>query len=169
MTEAYDIFISYEYENKDIVLKLYENLTQTFGLKVWMDLKCIRIGDNLSERILNALKSSKILVSCMTKSYSLTTNCQKEFLVADSLRKKMVILMFEDNRLSDLGKLGKIMDRFIRINMFKDKESLNINSENCWKGNLSNALYYIIETILGIDLSSKIPNFRNRVSKETNN
>ena len=51
----------------------------------------------------------------------------------------------------DLGKIGLIMDKFIRINIFKDTDALNY-----WNGNLASALFVTIETMLGIDLSSKI-------------
>lgn len=147
----HDIFLSYEYGNTAQVIKLYDKLTKTYELKTWLDIKSLKIGDDLSEKILKAIKACKILICCMTKNYSQTRYCQKELVVADNLNKKIIVLMFENQRLQDLGKIGLIMDKFIRINIFKDADALEH-----WCGNLASALFVTIETMLGIDLSHKI-------------
>ena len=147
----HDIFISYQYDNTTQVAKLYDKLTATYEIKCWLDIKSLKVGDDLSEKILKAIKACKILICCMTKNYSQSRYCQKELVVADSLNKKIIVLMFENQRLKDLGKIGLIMDKFIRINIFKDSDALNY-----WCGNLASALFVTIETMLGIDLSAKI-------------
>lgn len=149
--EIYDIFISYHYDSKPQVLKLYDKLTETYELKVWLDLKSLKVGDDLSEKILYGIRASKLLICCMTKNYSNSTHSQKELVVADNFRKRIVVLMFENHRMQDLGKIGLIMDRFIRINIFKDA-----NAIETWRGNLASALFFTIETMLGIDLSAKL-------------
>ena len=153
INDAYDhdIFISYQYDNTASVIKLYEKLTKTYEIKTWLDIKSLKVGDDLSEKILKAIKACKILICCMTKNYSQSRYCQKELVVADSLNKKIIVLMFENQRLKDLGKIGLIMDKFIRINIFKDSDALE-----CWCGNLASALFVTIETMLGVDLSLKI-------------
>jgi hypothetical protein len=136
----------------------------------------------LSEKILKAIKACKILICCMTKNYSQSRYCQKELVVAvmlfcinkvcfvnyiflilkDSLNKKIIVLMFENQRLKDLGKIGLIMDKFIRINIFKDTDALNY-----WCGNLASALFVTIETMLGIDLSLKIDEENSTYKKQS--
>ena len=36
-TNKYDVFLSYQWDVKPSVLKLYEQLTEVHGLKCWMD------------------------------------------------------------------------------------------------------------------------------------
>jgi hypothetical protein len=113
-------------------------------------MKTLKIGDDLSEKILYGIKNSRLLICFMTKKYAHTVHCQKELVLADTFKKKIIVLMFENYRVNELGRIGLILDKFIRINIFKD-----LPSNNLWAANLSGALYFTIETMLDLETSHK--------------
>ncbi|CAF0857568.1 unnamed protein product [Brachionus calyciflorus] len=105
---SYDIFISYNSEIKDKVIKLYRQLTQKHKFTVWMDqyeIGSSRLSDELSHAILN----SKIFLCCITKKYSESENCKDEICYAKIFKKNMIVLMFERLTITDLGGVGFII------------------------------------------------------------
>ncbi|CAF1106367.1 unnamed protein product [Brachionus calyciflorus] len=123
---SYDIFISYNWDIKERVNRLYCELTQKYNLKVWMDQ--YEIGSNrLVDELSNAILSSKIFLCCITKKYTESENCKDEIDYAKNLKKNMIVLMFERLTISDLGGVGFIIGPKVRFNCYKDPQMF----ENC--------------------------------------
>ncbi|CAF1033468.1 unnamed protein product [Brachionus calyciflorus] len=123
---SYDIFISYNWDIKDQVNRLYRQLTGKYNLKVWMDQYEIgskRLVDELSTAILN----SKLFLCCITKKYTESENCKDEIDYAKNLKKNMIVLMFERLVITDIGGIGFIIGPKVRFNCYKDPQMF----ENC--------------------------------------
>ena len=89
----YDIFLSYNWDHKAHVQKLYEKLVH-MNLKVWVDFKEL---DNtpLTDQLADGITNSRVFMCCVTKKYSQSDNCKLEFHYAKTNKKLMIILMFE--------------------------------------------------------------------------
>lgn len=145
MTE-FDAFLSYQWNSKPRINRLYEYLTEKRGLKVWIDSHemgttnltdeiakgSLIISSNLTKEIriffkscdlfIKGIKSSKIFVCSITQAYSDSENCRREVEFASTLKKPMVVLMLERLEIGDLGGLGFLINPFVRINCYKYPE-----------------------------------------------
>ena len=57
----------------------------------------------------NAIKESRIFVCFITKEYYESHNCNLEIEYANTLKKKMIVLMIERLEIKDLGGVGFII------------------------------------------------------------
>jgi hypothetical protein len=74
----YDIFISYNWNVKKQV-KLLHEILENLNYKVWRDEKELNAGNNsLTAELANAIETSKIFLSCVTKDYCKSYNCNLE-------------------------------------------------------------------------------------------
>jgi isocitrate dehydrogenase len=90
-----DIFISYNWNIKDQVKKLYENL-KSLGYNVWLDDKNLETSNNaLTVQLASAIKNSKLFICCVTTDYCKSNNCNREIEYADSSAKPIIPLMIE--------------------------------------------------------------------------
>ena len=90
-----DIFISYNWNIKKQVKSLYEMLTGQ-NYKVWMDDKELNAGSSaLTAELANAIKTSKIFLSCVTEDYCKSFNCNLEVEFASQSKKTMIVLMVD--------------------------------------------------------------------------
>ncbi len=83
------IFISYSWEEKPLVLRLEKEL-QAAGAQVWVDHEGIRGGDNLPERISEALEWCDTLTLVWTKAASHSRWVKLEWTNAISLEKSII-------------------------------------------------------------------------------
>ena len=91
----FDVFISYNWGIKAQVQKLYDILT-SLNYKVWMDERELNAGSNpLTAELAMAIKNSKVILSCITKDYCASYNCNLEVEYAPAKKKQMVVLMIE--------------------------------------------------------------------------
>jgi hypothetical protein len=91
----YDVFISYNWAIKAQVQKLYQVLT-SLNYKVWMDERDLNTSNNpLTAELTMAIKNSKVILSCITKEYCASYNCNLEVEYASAKKKQMVVLMIE--------------------------------------------------------------------------
>jgi len=91
----YDVFISYNLEIKKQVQQLY-NILQSLNYKVWIDEKELNSGNSpLTTELAMAIKNSKVILSCITKDYCKSFNCNREIEYASAKKKQMVALMIE--------------------------------------------------------------------------
>jgi hypothetical protein len=119
----FDVFISYNWDVKDSVKALYNELTRTYSLRVWMDeyeLGQTRLVDELSK----AIHNSQVFLCCITKKYSESENCKDEIDYAKSLKKPMVVLMFDRLTMDELGGVGFIIGPKVRFNCYKNPNML---------------------------------------------
>jgi len=91
----FDVFISYNWEIKDQVKKLYQVLT-SLNYKVWMDQTDLNAGSSpLTVELALAIKNSKVILSCLTKDYCKSYNCNSEVEYASAKKKQIITLMIE--------------------------------------------------------------------------
>jgi hypothetical protein len=91
----FDVFISYNWAIKAQVQILYAILT-SLNYKVWMDERELNAGSTpLTTELAMAIKNSKVILSCITKEYCASYNCNLEVEYASAKKKQMVVLMIE--------------------------------------------------------------------------
>jgi hypothetical protein len=91
----YDVFISYSWAIKVQVLKLYAILT-SLNYKVWLDERELNAGSSpLTAELAMAIRDSKVILSCITKDYCKSYNCNLELEYASAKKKQMIVLMIE--------------------------------------------------------------------------
>ena len=92
----FDVFISYNWAIKAQVQKLYAILT-SLNYKVCMDERELNAGNNgLTAELAMAIKNSKVILSCITKEYCKSYNCNLEVEYASAKKKQMITLMVEE-------------------------------------------------------------------------
>ena len=114
----FDVFISYNWDHKKQVRRLYDELTKKYGLKCWLDdveLKASALMDELAKGIQN----SRVICCCITRKYCKSDNCIGEINYAKTIGKPMVILMFERLNMQALEGVGFIIGKLIRVNAYK--------------------------------------------------
>jgi len=90
-----DVFISYNWEIKAQVRKLYQVLT-SLNYKVWMDQTDLNAGSSpLTAELALAIKNSKVILSCITTDYCKSYNCNLEVEYASAKKKQIITLMIE--------------------------------------------------------------------------
>ena len=91
-----DVFISYNHLIKKQAKQLYDVLT-SLNYKVWMDQTDLTAGSNaLTSELATAIKNSKVFLSCITKDYCRSFNCNREIEYASNTKKQMITLMIEN-------------------------------------------------------------------------
>ena len=128
-----DVFISYNWNCGKLVERLYAKLT-SLGISVWRDIinlnqtsepLTLQLGfkfvfillvGQLHLRLIgrliykaNAISGCKIFMCLITSAYYKSRNCNLEIEYANTLKKKMIILMIENLRIEELGAIGFII------------------------------------------------------------
>ena len=119
MAEQFDVFLSYQWDNQQTVRRVYNRLVDEHKLKVWMDVHEMTSGV-LSQELANALQNSKVFVAFVTSKYAESKNCESEFAYANARDMKTVCVMLEKEDITDLGGIGFMIARLLRINAYKD-------------------------------------------------
>ena len=92
----YDVFISYNWGIKTQVRQLYEVL-KSLEYKVWLDERELNAGSSpLTAELATAIKNSKVILSCITRDYCKSYNCNLEVEYASAKKKQMITLMIEE-------------------------------------------------------------------------
>ena len=119
------IMISYQWDSKTEVLKLYEALIGD-GYKVWIDKE--KVHGNINDRMAEGVKDSSIILLCMTKEYEESPNCKKEYNYADECKKRIIPIYFEE----DYKKAGGGLAIIIAGKLYFDfRGKYNFDSEIC--------------------------------------
>ena len=91
----FDVFISYNWGIKAQVRQLYEIL-KSLNYKVWLDERELNAGSSpLTTELALAIRDSKVILSCITKDYCASYNCNLEVEYASAKKKPMIVLMIE--------------------------------------------------------------------------
>ena len=92
----YDVFISYNWGIKTQVRQLYDILT-SLDYKVWLDERELNAGSSpLTAELATAIRDSKVILSCITRDYCKSYNCNLEVEYASAKKKQMITLMIEE-------------------------------------------------------------------------
>ncbi len=123
----FDIFLSYNWDSKDLVKSLYQKLTEELNYSVWLDDNQLD-SRSLFEQLCEGIKLSKCVLCVVTKKYTESDNCVREINFASSCRKPLVVIMLERLDIMDLGSVGFIIAPLTRLNFYKQ------DPEMMWSG-----------------------------------
>ena len=100
-----DVFVSYGREDgvREFVKRLKVGL-EAGGVSVWLDVDDIPAGSDFHQEIALAVQSCRALVAVLTKKYTQSNYCTGELYFADSQRKVLLPVVYEDGW--DEGKEG---------------------------------------------------------------
>ena len=90
------VFFSYCWSNQELVTQLAFETENAIGFKVWQDIGQMGGGDSLLMEIMNGISNAKVLVSCMSKYYAKSINCQKEICMAIEFKLPVVLILFDE-------------------------------------------------------------------------
>ncbi|KAK3095310.1 hypothetical protein FSP39_013076, partial [Pinctada imbricata] len=99
------VFLSYSWNEKDIVMKLRERLKQA-GYEVWIDVE--RMGGSTLSAMADAVENAAVVIICMSEKYKQSPNCRLEAEYTYQLRKDYIPLMLQRSYRPD-GWLGMIL------------------------------------------------------------
>jgi hypothetical protein len=91
--KRYDCMLSYNWETKDLVLKIKNDL-ETLGYRCWYDSD--QMHGSLSDRMSEAVVSSEVFIMCVTDKYRSSYNCTFEAKYAFKKKKPIIPLMIEN-------------------------------------------------------------------------
>lgn len=113
------IFISYQWKSQPIVKKLYQELACRDILDIFMDMYKIKAGMNLCATLATNLQSADVILSCVSRDYVKSKNCEREIIYADAFNKQIIPLYIEKIPMSELGSIGFILVRERYVNLYK--------------------------------------------------
>jgi hypothetical protein len=123
LNNKFDIFISYQWDIKELVLQLYNFIHKKVTKKIWLDKFQIKSGTVLFEELKQGIDNSSTIICCITKAYARSQNCQDEFGYSLFTKKPMLVLVFEKLDLAnDIGWIGFKIVNTTRCNIYKDLE-----------------------------------------------
>jgi hypothetical protein len=140
----HDLFISYQWDVQKQVRKLNDFLTSK-NYNVWMDVHQLSAGSScLHSQLASSIKCSKAVICCITSKYVKSNNCYLELNWTNECGKKLIVLMFEDLKVSELDRVGFIISPQLRINLFEDKQVIET-----WQGPKFDELLRAIDNSIG--------------------
>ena len=122
------MFISYQWGKQKQISVLYRRLTE-LGYSCWMDIKQMGGGDSLYDKIDRGVRGSKLVISCVTKKYSLSANCRREVSLSDALKRPIIPLLLEDLKWPPEGPMGMVFTQLLYIDFIKP----DVDIQNEWK------------------------------------
>jgi hypothetical protein len=94
--KMFDVFISYDSGIQKQVKQLYDIL-KSLNYQVWLDERELNAGSNsLTADLALAIRDSKVILSCITKDYCRSFNCNLEIEYATAKKKQMITLLVEE-------------------------------------------------------------------------
>ena len=116
----FELFISYQWDIQEKIKILERSLIKQLGIKVWRDEEQLVSGTWLYDEITKGIKNCSVFICCITNKYSLSENCKREIMYAIDQRKKVIALMFENLKISELEGIGFAINPLLRINCYKE-------------------------------------------------
>ena len=125
----FDIYLSYSFENKDLVEELYKKIYGN-GYILWFNKNKMAIG-NQNKLIQNVIDESLVFLCCATTSYCKNENEIEELNYAIKKEKKIIYVLFENfkNKQDILEKLDKISFDLVHCLYYKHNDIKSIIKE----------------------------------------
>ena len=93
------VFISYSHHNKDTVARLHKDLVShpraPPSLEVWIDVKDMAIGIDLTLQMHQAISDADVVLLCLSPSYVGSKTCMFEARLARALDKPMIPIVLD--------------------------------------------------------------------------
>ena len=148
--EPYDVFISYHWRTKEKAKLLHDKLAQLHNMKVWREDEAhLENATNLNKQ-LNYINRSKVVVCCMDQFYYKSKSCLLELNYADSINKRIIVLMIDDLRIDQMKRktVANIINSVLKINSF---DSSSIQTD--WLQKVINLVHLNLKVILALKIA----------------
>ncbi|KAJ3120799.1 hypothetical protein HK098_004226 [Nowakowskiella sp. JEL0407] len=98
--QEYDVFLSYSWAQQKEVLKIRDAL-RSRGFTVWIDVDVkIMPGDLWINALMVGIRSSKIIIPCLSQQYEASDNLERELSYAAVSNKKIIPILLDDGPFS---------------------------------------------------------------------
>jgi hypothetical protein len=114
------IMLSYQWNNQELVKRVADMLKQR-KIPIWFDIAGDMKG-NINAAMANGVEGAAMVVSFDTVAYSKSINCQKELTYASQLKKDILPVLLENDKIFQDTWLGMIIASFNGINMQDDNQ-----------------------------------------------
>lgn len=111
------IFISYQWDSQEIVIKIKEHLEKA-GFNCFMDIGQIGGGNLLYQKIDQAIRNAKVVIACVTPKFVVSHYCNREMALADLLHKPIVPVMLTATPWPPPGGMGLIFSQLVYVDYF---------------------------------------------------
>jgi len=119
-----DVFISYNWSNKEDVLKIKNELSYE-GITVWIDDEQIKGGDWLYEDIVKGIHNSKIIICFLSPDYINSKNCGIEVSLSGDYKKPIIPVIVKKLAVyPPVNKMGAFMAGILYVD-FTDASQFN--------------------------------------------
>ena len=126
------VFISYQWGAQSIVKELYKALKSHVAIKPWMDIFNIKAGMNLFQSLSTNIQSCDVILTCVTRNYVKSKNCEREIIYADCFNKPIIPVYIEKIPLNELGTIGFLLARERYCNLYKGVDESNLNNSEAF-------------------------------------
>ena len=114
------IMLSYQWNNQELVKRVADVLKQK-NIPIWFDIAGDMKG-NINAAMANGVEGAAMVVSFDTVAYSKSINCQKELTYASQLKKNILPILLENDKIFQDTWLGMIIASLNGINMHDDNQ-----------------------------------------------
>jgi hypothetical protein len=108
------IFISYQQDSQEDVIKIKSHLEKA-GFNCFMDVGQISGGNNLYQKIDQAIRNAKVVVACVTPKFVVSHFCNREMALADLLQKPIVPIMIKSTPWPPPGGMSLIFSQLVYV------------------------------------------------------
>jgi hypothetical protein len=157
----FDIFLSYQWDNKTEVKELYTKLNNELVYRVWIDDNELYATASLYDQIAQGIDNSLCLVACVTEKYIQSENCKLEIEYAQTKKIPIICIMLERMPLDQTGSVCLLVNGKMRLNFYKQNDKTNL-----WSGDIFEKLKESIDK--SIRPINKVVNTVNIVNNTVN-
>ncbi|CAF1469918.1 unnamed protein product, partial [Rotaria sordida] len=116
--DAYDLMISYSWNDMDLAHKISDYLTANKHYNVWIDRD--KMHGSIIDSMASAIESSNTILMCMSETYKRSENCKAEAEYARKRKRRIIPLMMREKYDPD-GWLGFICGQKLYIDFTKSE------------------------------------------------
>lgn len=131
----YDVFISYSPNDKEIVQRV-TNFLEANGIRCWLDYRDIRVGEEWAKTLINAIRTSTVVIAIFSEHYNNSPSCENEIAFAARWSKPIIPIIIDN---FDNSELSGVFEYYLTkgnwISVSQDKE---------WQSNLIKTLKHFL-------------------------
>jgi hypothetical protein len=122
--DKWNLFISYEWESKELVHQICDDLEKA-GFTLWIDRHEVIPGQSIYEKIQKGINKSEVVLAFVTLKYCSSRSCQQEILFANSIKDKKVlyIVLEKINRQCAPNGMGLLLTQKCYYGLYNKKWS----------------------------------------------
>jgi hypothetical protein len=122
------IFLSYQWDSQITVKEFYKELSKYKFFDLWLDSNRLLSEPNLSDGLLNAIKTCNLMLIFLTKKYLTSENCIKEIVIAHQLNKPIIPIILETIEFANVG-INIFGGVIVDYSIFNLRNNIRINEK----------------------------------------